>query len=162
MPATEATPATWDGIFSLLRAFFPPAVYAKVTRHRDALRSTPFHEIEERAKAGFLKGARYFDVNEQAVCGASSDPRFIDTARLASDACEGTLEEVRGFLYYVIGLNGLFDGQGYTKLHDGVQGVKEFLMPNRNVLEEFADGEFAWVPLPLVISDVELELEGSQ
>ena len=155
MPASEATPATWDGIFSLVRTSFPHAVFAKVARHRDALCSTPFHVIEESAKAGFLRGARYFDVNEQAVGGTSADPRYVDTARLASNACEGTLEEVRGFLYYVIGLNGLFDGQGLTKTHDGAPGVREFLMPNRRVLDTFSPSEFAWVPLPLRMADLE-------
>ena len=58
------------------------------------LRHLPFAEIQQRATAGYLRGATYFEVNEAAVGGVSADCRFIDTQRLASDVCEGTVEQV--------------------------------------------------------------------
>ena len=58
------------------------------------LRLLPFAEIQQRATAGYLLGATYFEVNEAAVGGTSADCRYIDTHRLASDACEGTVEQV--------------------------------------------------------------------
>ena len=75
---------------------------------------------------------------------APADPRFIDTERLASSACAGTAEEVRGWLYFVLGLSDLFDGSGWTQRADGSHGVKEYLMPNRPV-EGFE--AFEWVKL---------------
>ena len=58
------------------------------------LRSLSFADIQQRATAGYLNGATYFEVNEAAVGGVSPDTRFIDTQRLASDECEGTVEQV--------------------------------------------------------------------
>ena len=86
-PAAQAVPATWDGIFTLVRANFPRAVAAKVERCEAALRATPFESIQARARAGFLRGASYFEINEAATGGTSADPRYIDTARLG--ACAG-------------------------------------------------------------------------
>ena len=59
------------------------------------LRRLSFDEIQQRATAGYLRGATYFEVNEAAVGGVSADCRFIDTQRLAADECEGTVEQVR-------------------------------------------------------------------
>ncbi len=58
------------------------------------LRHMSFAEIQQRATAGYLRGATYFEVNEAAVGGVSADCRFIDTPRLAADDCEGTVEQV--------------------------------------------------------------------
>lgn len=113
----------------------------------DELKSLPFAEVQARATAGYLLGATYFDINEAAVNGASEDPRYLGSAQLASDACEGLVEEVRGWLYHVLGLSDLFDGAGHTVLPDGSRGVREFLIRNRRVAE-FGDA-FAWVELEL-------------
>ena len=75
---------------------------------------------------------------------ACADPRFIDTDRLASATCAGSVEEVRGWLYFVLGLSDLFSGSGWTQRADGSRGVKEYLMPNRPV-EAF--DAFSWVEL---------------
>ncbi len=58
------------------------------------LRRLSFAEIQQRASAGYLSGATYFEVNEAAAGGVSADRRYIDTQRLASNECEGTVEQV--------------------------------------------------------------------
>ena len=149
MPASSAVPATWDGVLDTIRQHFTPALSAKCDAHAAALRSTPFAEIQARATAGYLRGATYFDVNEAAgaLGGRSKDARFMSAKRLASESTEGTLEQVRGFLYHVLGMSELFDGAGVTKTADGERAVREYLMKNRAVKEFGA--EFAWVELPL-------------
>jgi len=84
--------------------------------------------------------------------GQSDDPRYINSARLEASA-EGTLEEVRGWLFFTLGLSELFDGCGYTKEPDGRRGYAEYLMKNRRV-SSFAPGEFAWVQLPLIMEEL--------
>jgi hypothetical protein len=149
-PADDAEPATWDGVVRIVRRTYPEISY-KVEQSIPELRSTPFAQIEARAQQGFLNGARYFEINEMEREERSADPRFIDAARLA--AREGTLEEVRGFLYFVLGCSELFDGGGRTKHADGSLVVLEYLTRNRKV-SEFG-GRFAWIELPLEMSDLE-------
>ena len=72
-----------------------PDVALKVLAREQELRSISFSELQQRASAGYLNGATYFDINEAAVCGTSTDARYMDTARLASHDCEGTVEQVR-------------------------------------------------------------------
>jgi hypothetical protein len=143
-PAEDARPATWDGVFCITRETFPE-VAAKVLARETELRSMSFTDIQQRASAGYLNGATYFDVNEAAVGGMSDDPRFIDTRRLASHACEGAVEHVRGWLYHTLGLSDLFDGGGVTKSPDGSCGVAEYLVKNRPV-KDFGNA-FSFVDL---------------
>ena len=143
-PAEAAEPATWDGIFNVVRETFPEAA-PKVLARAGELRALPFAELQARATAGYLRGASYFEVNEAAMAGASEDSRYLSTARLASEQCEGRVEEVRGWLYHVLGLSDLFDGAGSTVLPDGRRGVGEFLIRNRRVAD-FGEA-FAWVEL---------------
>ena len=97
-PAESAQEATWDGVLRLVDMGFPPAVGAKVHAHAEALRSTPFEQIEARAKAGYLQGASYHEVNE--LGHATDDARYMSVQRFAT--CAGSLEEARGFLYCVL------------------------------------------------------------
>ena len=79
----------------------------------------------------------------------------MSTARLASDATEGTLEEVRGWLYHVVSLNAVFDGNGWTKdPRDGRLVVREYLMPNVEVATAFHPDDFGWVSLDLTLADL--------
>lgn len=124
---TVAKQATWDGIFDLVKSSFPE-VAPIVLRHADALKTRSFDDIEAEAKAGFLRGASYFDINEAAVKGFSPDERYVTAERLL--ASKGGLPEVRGFLYNRMGLSRLFDGKGYTKNEVTSIHLKEFLVRN--------------------------------
>lgn len=148
-PRASAFAATWDGIMSLVREHYPQRLADKVTQHETSLRSERFEAIQ--AQAGFLRGASYFEINEAAAHGVSDDTRYIDTARLGSDDVEGTLGEVRGWLYFVLGCSDLFDGEGWTRDASGRRVVREYLMPNRFV-DDF--DAFEWVDLPLALDDL--------
>ena len=148
-PLDAAQPASWDGIFALVRTHFPEAVASKVLRCEAALRSESFATLEARAQHGFLRGATYFAVNELGA----TDERFLDSERLGSSSCAGTPEEVRGWLYFVLGCSNLYDGSGWT--YNGTNGqrcVREYLIVNRPT-RDF--GSFAWVDLPLRTEDLD-------
>jgi hypothetical protein len=87
-----------------------------------------FNEIEARARLSYLQGASYFDVSQLPANGSANDPRFMTEERFM--ACEGTLEESRGFLYHRMCFTGLFDGSGFTKDSNGQLHVKEYLQFN--------------------------------
>jgi hypothetical protein len=156
-PRAACVEATWDGIMQIVASHFP-SVAPKVLQWDQALRETPFETIQGRASAGYLRGATYFEINEAAVAGASDDDRFMSTTRLASDETEGTLEEVRGWLYHVVSLNALFDGRGWTKdPRDGRLVVREYLTPNVEVATAFESEDFGWVDLDLTLDDLPRE-----
>jgi hypothetical protein len=138
----QPVPATWDGVFDLVRRAYPDSVSRKVLQHADKLRTVPFEEIERQAMESYLKGATYLTVNETAVNGISRDPRFMDEARFA--ACEGTLAQARGFLYNKMGLSKFFDGQGFTKNAEGRHFVREYIIPNQKTT---AIPHFHYLPL---------------
>jgi hypothetical protein len=120
--------ATWDGMLSLIDKHYPKSISTKLYQHADAFKSMSFDEIEARARSSYLQGASYFDVNELPVHGFANDPRLMTEERFM--ACEGTLEESRGFLYTRLNLNGLFDGSGFTKDSTGKIHVREYLQLN--------------------------------
>ena len=157
-PARRARPATWKGVFALVDTHYPQ-VAAKVRAQEAALCSTSFAELE----ASF--GASYFDLNEAAVGRSSDDPRYLTTERLAAAGCAGTAAEVRGWLYFTLGLSRLFDGSGRTRPPDAeggrgaevgterpaeARGVREYLVENQAVAELEA---CEWVELALSDAD---------
>ncbi|CAF3114030.1 unnamed protein product [Rotaria sp. Silwood2] len=145
----ECVLATWDGILSLIDAYYPKSISMKVRRHENALKEMDFNVIEAHARLSYLRGASYFDINELAVDGNSSDPRFMSEERFLE--CEGTLEESRGFLYHRLGLSKLFDGSGFTKDSSGRLCVREYLqlnMPIRDI------PGFRYLDLPIDTTDL--------
>ena len=106
-------PATWDGVLALIDKYYSKSISTKICQHADAFKSMTFNEIEARAKSSYLKGKCYFDVNEMCVNGVATDPCYMTEERFL--ACEGTLEESRGFLYNRLAFTGLFDGKWIHK-----------------------------------------------
>ena len=51
--------------------------------------------------------------------------RFLDS--------DGSWEDCRLFLYFSVHLRELFAGDGWTRTKDGQKGVKEYLMPNKEI-----------------------------
>jgi hypothetical protein len=93
----------------------------------------------------------FFSVNETAIKMVSDDSRFMSEERFAKSS--GSLPETRGFLYNCLGLNPLFDGDGYTKMEDGSRGVLEFLMPNVRVADI---PHHRYVDIPVTLADLDL------
>jgi len=144
-PREAAVPATWEGVMQVVEQAFPQ-IASKITVHLPAFLSRSFEDIETEAKQGFLNGESFYSIYIKNGMG-ESDARYITAESLAEqkhDTC--TIGEARSFLYNVIGLNDLFDGNGYTKQENGERGVKEYLTMNRLVTEFEA---FAWVPLKM-------------
>jgi hypothetical protein len=122
----QCVPTTWDGVFSLIDNYYPKSISMKIWRHRDALKRMSFDEIQARARLSYLHGAFYFEINQ-----LPDDPRFMSEERFLE--CEGTLEESRGFLYHLLGLKRLFDGNGFTKDLNGQLHAREYLQLNMPV-----------------------------
>ena len=71
-------------------------------------------------------------LNEIKSAG-SGHPEFMSAYRYMCS--EDTAENARLFLYFTVGLNNLFAGDGYTRDKDGKKGIKEYLMANRRIAE---------------------------
>lgn len=145
----KCVPATWDGVLSLVDSSYPSPISVKIRQQEDMLKQMSFDEIEAHARLSYLRGASYFDVNESAIGGHSTDPRFMSEERFLK--CEGTLEESRGFLYNRLGMSRLFDGSGFTKDSDGRLFVREYLQSNTPVRD--IPG-FRYLDLPIDIADL--------
>ena len=141
-PAQTARQATWAGVLEIATQTFP-SVAEKVSVHSSALEQTPYAEIEAMAMKEFTRNETLLSIKERGPC----DERYITTERL--EKLEGTLAEVRCWLYLCIGLNELFDGGGYTRRPDGSRGLAEYLMQNRRVSEFEAYGA-----VPLDVSEL--------
>jgi hypothetical protein len=147
-PAEQATAADWDGVFALVRHAFPH-VAPVVARVEQELRRVPFDQLHARARASYLGGAEFYEVNEQPAAMRLADARYVTTERLAARAEAGAVgaEVVRGWLYFVVGLSDLYSGTGWTHAPDGQRGVREYLIEDRRV-SEFGD-RFVWLPIEI-------------
>eukprot|EP00927_Polykrikos_kofoidii_P049845 TRINITY_DN43857_c0_g1_i1.p1 TRINITY_DN43857_c0_g1~~TRINITY_DN43857_c0_g1_i1.p1 ORF type:complete len:249 (+),score=38.05 TRINITY_DN43857_c0_g1_i1:112-858(+) len=132
-----AVQATWDGLLSMVDTC-APTVSRKVRLRESDLRSVPFTEIQQRA------GFDFTAVKQQGL----EDSRYVSMSRLEN--CEGTLVEVRAFLWNEFNVTALFDGTGFTRSSDGECGVAEYIAPNVEVSS--IDG-FQWIPLSISAED---------
>jgi len=143
-PESEATPATWDGIFSLIQTTYP-GLYEKCLKHRVALENTSFEEIQAQCP---LENFSYFETGQDRE-RKSKPERYIRAEQL--DAIEEPeLWQTRAFLYYVFNLADLFDGKGRTVASDGTVGFREFLVPNVKLSDL---SECRLIDIPISIED---------
>lgn len=115
--------ADWDGLLAMLKRDYPPAVWQKVEAQLPRLKLMSFAEIEASTGANF-KGLKAL---------GKTDPRYINADRLAQS--DGSLWQVRAFLYNELNLNELFAGDGFTRLPDGTIGVAEYFDKKRSLVE---------------------------
>ena len=116
--SADARPATWDNIEFLLQTSYPEVWESKIRPHFPRICSTPFAELQ--AEAGYSMLEVNLVGRYDHATGESRDARYVSLQRLLRR--EGTLTEVRQFLFDEIGLNGLFSGSGRTVDDAGVQG----------------------------------------
>ncbi|MCK4383457.1 MAG: hypothetical protein KAW66_09215 [Candidatus Lokiarchaeota archaeon] len=90
------------------------------------LKSTPYSEIERDAN-------RKFNIIDKV---GPEDKNFMTYERFNNS--EGTLTDVRAFLYHTIHLRELFSGDGFTYEEEGNKGLKEYIAPNCR-LEELGE-----------------------
>ncbi len=103
-----------------------PEVKKKIYNRLEELKNTPFSEIEKRADRKFNE----IDKN------GTEDSNFMTYERFKQS--EGTLVDVRAFLYHTVHLRELFSGDGFTYEEDRQRGLKEYIAPNCK-LEELGE-----------------------
>ncbi|KAL6055772.1 Isochorismatase domain-containing protein [Balamuthia mandrillaris] len=143
-PHVSVQHATWEGIFSLMKDVYPES-WPLLRAHQERLQQFSFEEIQQ--KFWEEEENEAFDIEEVHLLG-EGDPRYLVEVRLLQRARERmeryakeeegerddeariSLGEARAFLYHEVGLNGLFSGDGYTKMEaTGERGMREYLMP---------------------------------
>ena len=123
---TKVKLATWDKMHELIAEIYPD-IENKVFIKLSELKNTPFSDIEQEA------GWKFNQVDKSGI----SNPKFMTYERFKDS--EGTLVDVRSFLYHTVHLRELFSGDGYTYNEAGERGLKEYIAPNRKIeeLEEY-------------------------
>lgn len=114
---SQAMLATWENLVKIIDMIYP-AVTQKVANAIPQLKNTPFEQIEKSADYGF----------SQVDKNGPSDENFMTYDRFVKS--QGSLEDVRAFLYFTIHLRELFSGDGYTYTFDGKKELKEYFIPN--------------------------------
>ena len=165
-PATTFV-ATWDNVFAALPRLFPASVAAQVLAYEQALRTTPFAEIEAQAGYSYLEvdlagkaHDKYMTVEKMEQLASAAAAAAAGGGAAAADGENATgataagaqLTHVRGFLYNQMGLSRLFDGAGRTVISEGVYGVSEYLTPN--ILVKDIPG-FVYVDLNITAENVD-------
>ena len=119
---------TWEGIEELLERNYPE-VFDKINVHLPQIKSMSVDEIYD------IAGYDLEEVNlvgrYDHETGESKDDRYISLQRLIRR--EGTLVEVRQFLWDEIGLKRLYSGKGYTVNDQGETGPPEYLASNKRL-----------------------------
>lgn len=122
----DSVPATWMNVFRVVSEAYPlckRSMYA----HGAVIQTynnVNFSALEK--KIG--KTAEY--LNEIKSRG-SSDPEFMSAYRYMCSP--DTAENARLFLYFTVGLNNLFAGDGFTRDKDNKKGLKEYLLANKKI-----------------------------
>lgn len=133
--------ATWDNVSAVVSHVYP-SVASKIQAQIPSLKELSITEIEE--VAGYV----FSDVFNNGI----TDPRYMTKERL--EAAEGTLVDVRAFLYCTVQLRDLFSGDGYTYTPDGERSLMEYITKNA-LLSQLQ-------PHALLNVDVELPPEGDR
>jgi hypothetical protein len=124
-PGGDGAPlATWDNALDMV-AGIHPELSDDIETHRDALKHTPFKEFAK-------------DVSESLddiQLAGPSHPDYMSLEKyLQLPAHErANPAKLRRLLFHVEHLGTYFSGDGRTAPHDGVPGIKEYLVPNMAV-----------------------------
>jgi len=128
--------ANWDNSFLLFEKYYP-LIYPKLSRWKETLMNTPWSYFEVNAPFNWLEISRK----------GRSDPYHMTYDKLQHS--EGTLLEVRAFLYFEIGMKELYRGDGWTYSVDGARGYPEYFTFNHPLSEfksySFQDLKFSFV-----------------
>jgi len=128
--------ADWDGAVDVVKAAYPE-VAEKVESRRSELKKESLSSIQSHSDG--------FDMMETYLNGPEEN-RFMTPERLAES--DGTLVDVRAFLFHSCGLRSLYAGDGYTRNEENVRGLTEYIGANGPV---DAFGEFEIIDLDVKI-----------
>jgi hypothetical protein len=119
LSSNEVKQTSWNNIFDLLTDTYPEIDQSIWQRYSHDLTHKTFDDI---------------DPDESIIrdywLGRTSD-RYMDLNRFLALKGHETLRDVRAFLYHEIGLNELFQGDGYTVTQQGVITGREYFTRNR-------------------------------
>jgi hypothetical protein len=124
----DAVTATWMNVVRVVGVAYPE-IKQRLWRHGQVLMTYGYENW-----AAFEKktGKTSENLNEVKSNG-SSHPEFMTFERYKAVA--DTPENARLFLYFTVGLNNLFYGDGYTRDENGRKGIKEYLMANKPIVD---------------------------
>jgi hypothetical protein len=114
-------PATWENVRDVVVEVYGDTIAPIIDAQLNALKTTPFDRIE---KMGL-------DTMKNIDREGPDSELFMTVDRLL--ASNGTLNDVRLFLYNTVHLRELFAGDGYTYDEQGNRGLREFITPNRAI-----------------------------
>ena len=127
-------PATWEGLESFLRSWYPAAAEA-VLAHWPAIRSRPVASFEEDAGFKFI-----------AALSDPAGPLYMGYERFVSLPRPQSAWQARLFLYCELRILELYAGDGRTRHKDGTAGDREYISPNY-ALAGLGRGQ--WLAIPL-------------
>jgi hypothetical protein len=120
MPQQVCLRADWDGVFRAVQNAFPE-IAGKILRFENSLRTKSFATIEQE-----IRPTNTFRAIKDS---GKAHEQYIDLPRLL-ELNEPKLWQVRGFLFNIVGLNGLFRGDGHVYNEKDERQGSEFLIPN--------------------------------
>ena len=123
--------ATWDGVEYLLKLHYPEVWGSKIRAHFPRIREIKKEDLYD--IAGYDMEAVNLVGRYDHKTGESHENRYISLQRLVKR--EGTLIEVRQFLWDEIGLKRLYTGLGNTVNDNGEMGPPEYLAQNKKLAE---------------------------
>lgn len=126
---------TWDNVPKLCAEIYPDVV-DKIYAVLDDLKTVPFRMIQMLADFDF----------EETEHDGMNNPNYMSYERFRE--CDGTLVDVRAFLYHTLHFRVLFSGDGYTYDEEGNRGLMEYIAPNKR-LEEL--GEYRLIDMEINI-----------
>ncbi|HDZ17473.1 hypothetical protein LCGC14_1968110 [marine sediment metagenome] len=109
--------ATWDNVVLIVSQIYPQAK-TKIYHQLEELKITTFSEIERVAN-------RKFNIIDK---NGPKDKNFMTYERFINS--EGTLIDVRAFLFHTVHLRELFSGDGFIYEANGERGLNEYIAPN--------------------------------
>jgi hypothetical protein len=121
-PSRYAKLGTWDNMLDMVAAEYPQ-IAQMVNAQREALKTTPYAQIEQMALEPFFVSSQM----------GEASPLFMTKERLLQT--DGSLTAVRAFLYHTVHLYELYSGDGWTYSEDGKRGAQEFMVPNLRLSE---------------------------
>lgn len=121
-PIDNLHPATWEGVLAAALEAYPDVAH-RIDFHLDTIRDNPLSWFEEQL------GYTFSEVDQLG----RKDPRYITHKRFFRS--QGNAVDTRAFLYFVLRLLELYQGDGYTRTHQGQPGVREYLHPNQHLAQ---------------------------
>lgn len=120
---TAIVPATWGNVLRIAQQAYPLARKQFKIQHVRLLESLKIKVMEQEYGIAFSDAARRGPTHKL----------FMTEQRLAK--CKGLAREIRAFLWHTMGLREQFTGEGHTQTDGGDEGVSEFIMLNRPIVE---------------------------